>query len=99
MTPLKEKFYLILFLVLPLFGTSQSSTVALQTMPRPTTSAVQIEEGPVIDGQIRNDVLWQNIPAITEFWQSQPNAGQPASELTEIRIAYTATTLYIAAVC
>ena len=31
--------------------------------------------------------------------QQQPNYGQPASEPTEIRIAYTSRTLFISAVC
>ena len=85
-----------LFLLFSLFYNAliaQSSTVALQTMPRPSAQAMAIEEGPEVDGLVINDPLWLAIPAITDFWQSQPHAGQPDSEKTEVRIAYTPTTL------
>ena len=91
-----------LFLLFSLFYNAliaQSSTVALQTMPRPSAQAMAIEEGPEVDGLVINDPLWLAIPAITDFWQSQPHAGQPASEKTEVRIAYTPTTLYLSVVC
>lgn len=88
-----------LFGLLTHFSFSQSSSQILQTMPRPNTVATAIEEGPAIDGNILRDPLWATIKPITEFWQSQPNAGQPASEQTEVRIAYTPTTFYLSVVC
>lgn len=66
---------------------------------RPTAAAVQINETPVIDGDILNEELWKGIAPIDELIQTKPNAGFPASEKTEIRIAYTATTFYLAVVC
>ena len=44
------------------------------------------------------DPAWANATPITSFWQEQPNEGQPASERTEVRVVFTADTLYIGAV-
>ena len=41
---------------------------------------------------------WAQATPITTFWQEQPNEGQPASERTEVRVVFTADTLYIGAV-
>jgi len=54
---------------------------------------------PSIDGEIVNDAIWQSIPAITELKQQQPNFGLPASEKTEIRVAYDEKNLYVSAIC
>ncbi|MDX1410134.1 MAG: hypothetical protein R3330_18420, partial [Saprospiraceae bacterium] len=54
------------------------------------TPATRVNQPPSIDGRIADDPVWQNIPAVTQLWQTQPNAGAPASKPTEIRIAYTA---------
>lgn len=66
---------------------------------RPIAAAVALDTDPIIDGNILKDEVWQNLTPITEMWQTRPNAGQPASELTEIRIAYSTTTFYVAVVC
>ena len=39
------------------------------------------------------------MPAVSDFWQVQPDEGQPASERTEVRIIFTADTLYVGVVC
>ncbi len=45
------------------------------------------------------DPYWQNIPAFGKLVQTQPRAGAPASELTEIRVTYDLETFYISIVC
>ncbi|PHN04765.1 DUF5916 domain-containing protein [Flavilitoribacter nigricans] len=65
---------------------------------RPSTEATTIEQVPVIDGNVRTDPVWQAVTPITELWQTQPNAGQPASERTEVRIAYDQETFYVSVV-
>ena len=66
----------------------------------PTTSATKLAgEGPIIDGDILNDEVWQQVPAITELIQQQPNLGFPSSEKTEVRIAYDDENFYVSAVC
>jgi hypothetical protein len=61
--------------------------------------AVPIAESPSIDGEVLNDPVWQNIPPFGDLMQTQPNFGQAASEKTEIRIAYTPTTIFLSVVC
>ena len=60
-----------------------------------TTTATRAPEAPTIDGDIAGDPAWQSATPITNFWQEQPDEGQPASEKTEVRVIYTADTLYV----
>src|SRR5687768_13709903 len=66
---------------------------------RPTAHASSLAEVPVIDGDVLNEDLWKNLPPIDQLVQTKPNAGFPASEKTEVRIGYTATTFYLSVVC
>lgn len=66
---------------------------------RPAMTAVRIEKEPVIDGDVQTDPVWLAIRPEDQMWQSKPNSGFPATEKTEVRIAYTATTFYLSVVC
>ena len=66
---------------------------------RPVVTAVRLDEAPVIDGEVLADPAWQSVAAATGFWQTTPDEGQPASERTEVRIAFDAETLYVGVVC
>jgi hypothetical protein len=66
---------------------------------RPTAQAHQLEVPPVIDGDVLGEALWNNLTPIGGLVQTKPNAGYPASEKTDIRIGYTATTFYVSVVC
>ena len=61
-------------------------------------SASKAPEAPTLDGDVLGDPAWAQATPITTFWQEQPNEGQPASERTEVRVIFTADTLYIGAV-
>jgi hypothetical protein len=66
--------------------------------PKPTAfeaTATFVEEAPYIDGNLE-DAAWQSIPPITQFTQVWPNDGAPATEDTEVRIAYDRDNLYFA---
>jgi len=65
---------------------------------RPVAQAAKIPRGPVLDGMVANDPVWVAIPPLVDFWQTAPDAGQRASERTEVRIAYTTDTLYFGVV-
>ena len=65
---------------------------------RPSARAVRIAQAPVIDGNVADDPVWTAVTSLTGFSQTEPNAGQPASERTEVRIAYTDDTLYFGVV-
>ena len=60
----------------------------------PTARALKVAQAPSLDGLVADDPAWQAVPALTDFWQTAPDAGQPASERTEVRIAYTEDALY-----
>lgn len=87
--------YFCLFMGLPLLSSAQSQA----NDDRPSVSAQYVETAPLIDGEVLGEDYWQAVPAVTELWQIQPNSGQAASEKTEVYIAYTNTTFYIAVVC
>ena len=65
----------------------------------PTAAAVRVAQPPVVDGDVLGDAAWAAVPPLTDFWQTTPFEGAPASEPTEVRIAYTADTLYFGVVC
>ena len=66
---------------------------------RPIVTAVAIEEPPILDGDVLADSVWVNASVATGFQQSAPDDGQPATERTEIRVAFTSDTLFIGVVC
>jgi hypothetical protein len=82
---------------LPFLTTAQDTTTNLKE--RPTATAISITEEPLLDGDVLNDAIWQQIKPFGSLNQMQPNYGQPASEKTDIRIAYTASTFYLSVVC
>ena len=62
----------------------------------PTARATRItsEEAPTIDGDL-SDAAWAKAEVITEFYQVDPNAGQPGSQPTVARFMYDEENLYI----
>ncbi|MCK0190740.1 DUF5916 domain-containing protein [Arenibacter sp. F20364] len=95
----KKNFVLFAVLCFSTIGFSQTPVLDYDTQIRPTAVAVPIETDPMIDGNILKDEVWQKIKPFGDLLQSQPNYGQMASERTEIRIAYTEHTFYLAVVC
>jgi len=64
---------------------------------RPTYRAVRAAQAPVIDGDL-SDAVWQNAPEATGFTQRDPNEGQPATQQTRVKVAYTDEAVYFGAV-
>ena len=62
----------------------------------PTAMATRIEatEAPTIDGEL-NDPVWAKAQAIDEFYQLDPDTGQPGSERTVVRFLYDNQNLYV----
>ncbi len=62
-----------------------------------STSAMRLSEGErvAVDGRI-DEPFWTRAAIATGFRQQNPDEGQPASERTEIRMAYDEDALYIA---
>ena len=65
----------------------------------PTVVAVRVQEAPVLDGDVIGDPAWQGAEPASTFWQEQPDEGAPSSERTEVRIVFTASTLYVGVIC
>ncbi len=60
---------------------------------RPNISAARTAQVPQIDGNL-DDAVWQRATRITEFVQQSPLDGAPATEDTEVYVAYDDTHLY-----
>jgi len=60
---------------------------------RPSVTAARADEPPRIDGRL-DDAIWQGATRLTEFVQQNPLEGAPATEDTEIFIAYDDNNLY-----
>jgi hypothetical protein len=61
-----------------------------------TIQAVKTQQLPVIDGKL-DDEAWKQAAVATDFIQNFPNYGNPASQLTEVRIIYDDAAMYIGA--
>ena len=61
--------------------------------------AAEVEDAPVLDGDVLGDSAWAAARPGSGFRQSAPDEGQPASERTEVRIVYTSETVYVGVVC
>ena len=96
-----SRLYLQLILVIGFeeVGRAQDIVNMPDITKRPTAQSYGLERDPVIDGDVLQDEVWKNLTPIDQLWQTKPNAGYPASEKTEIRIGYTATTFYLSVVC
>ena len=59
----------------------------------PRAQAVRVEDDAIrVDG-VLDEEAWQRAPVVSSFSQVQPDEGQSASEHTEVRIAFTSSTL------
>ncbi|HJS59932.1 MAG TPA: DUF5916 domain-containing protein [Vicinamibacteria bacterium] len=82
-----------------LLASAAIPSAALPPDHPPVASAVALEAPPVLDGEVLQDPTWQSAPVLTEFWQTTPDEGAPASERTEVRVVYTKEALYFGIVC
>ncbi|MDH5602379.1 MAG: carbohydrate binding family 9 domain-containing protein, partial [Cyclobacteriaceae bacterium] len=64
---------------------------------QPTVQAVKTQTAPVIDGVLED--LWKQAVPITEFYQREPDNGQPITQPTEVYILYTKDFLYVGFRC
>ncbi|HSU17309.1 MAG TPA: DUF5916 domain-containing protein [Longimicrobium sp.] len=64
--------------------------------PTPQVAAVRRTDPISIDGKL-DEPVWTSAPAATDFRQQDPNEGQPATQRTEVRLAYDDEALYIGA--
>lgn len=75
---------------------SIGSVVAEDTeSPRPVMQASALAVEPLLDGEVLGDSAWQGVSPATDFWQVQPDEGQPATQKTEVYIGVLEDALYI----
>jgi hypothetical protein len=75
-------------------GPSRRAAVSVGILAgRPTISAIRTTDPPRVDGRL-DDAVWRNAARITDFVQQRPLEGAPATEQTEVFIAYDSQNLY-----
>lgn len=104
----QEKTAMLLQIVLrralPVFGISILTIPALAHEPPPVIPDELLRKvthtvaPPVIDG-VLDDAAWEKAEPITNFTQVIPAEGAPPSEVTEMRLLYDSSYLYIAFRC
>ena len=62
---------------------------------RETVRPTPTQTPPEIDGRL-DDAVWRNAARITEFVQRQPLDGAPATEATDVFVAYDSANIYLA---
>ena len=81
---------------------TMSQATGAQTLPvtspdgRRTLAAVRADAPIVVDGLL-DEPIWRTAVPATGFLQSEPIEGQPATEATEVRVAFDDDYLYIGA--
>ena len=63
-----------------------------------TVQAVRAAEPIALDGRL-DEAVWKAAPAATGFTQNDPEDGSPATEPTDVWVAYDDHALYVAAFC
>ncbi len=84
------------YLLLALFIFVSFISATEKNSSQKTTTAFKVEAASIkIDGKL-DEAVWKNKP-IDEFTQQDPNEGSPATQKTEVWIAYDDECLYVAA--
>ena len=65
----------------------------------PQWEVMTLETAPILDGKVLDDTEWLKIKPLTQLTQVTPDYGKPASEKTDIRLAYTPKMFYLSVVC
>ena len=87
--------FLFLLLFIPFLSFSQGNILS----KRPSFNANYIEISPEIDGNILNDKAWRTINSVGPFIQTKPLLGNPSSEKTEVKVAFTRDILFVGVIC
>ncbi len=90
--------FLALFFI-STFAVKAQDVVSTDLKSRPVAKAIKLGSSPIIDGDVLQDEVWLQIEPYSELTQTQPNYGRPATEKTEIRVAYSEETFYVSVVC
>ena len=84
-------------MMFPFGAIAQPRDVTIVTAP--SVAALQAGDAPNVDGIVLGDPVWDAALPATDFRQTQPLEGSPASERTEVRVIVSGETLYIGVIC
>mgnify|MGYP005725230637 CR=1 FL=1 len=73
---------------------AQEKSVFLES--RPVLSAQPLETSISIDGRL-DETAWNQAEIVSDFLQSEPDEGAPATQRTEVRVLYGANDVYLGA--
>ena len=82
------------FIALCLAYASVASAQQGPYVPKATLQALRVSQAPSIDGRL-NEGFWSRADVASDFTQRDPDEGKPATERTEVRIAYDDGALYV----
>ena len=82
-----------------LVATTTIATAHDPSSVAPVASAAALPAAPVLDGVVIGDPIWEQVEPTTGFTQTTPDEGAPATEATEVRIGFSAETLYFGVIC
>lgn len=85
---------LLLFLFLSVFTIDSFAQTSLPD----TAFASTLNEKIVLDGKL-DEAIWTQAKTISNFTQSEPDLGKPATERTQVAFTYSSSALYIAVWC
>ncbi len=94
-------FALALSMLAVALPTAQQGRPAAPTTAAPATkrlSARRVTAPPIIDGAL-DDVAWRQAEPVSDFVQTEPLEGQPATEKTEVRLLYDDVAIYVGVIC
>jgi len=73
-----------------------AATQSIHPEPAPETRAVRLTGRIELDGRL-DEPTWQAAPVATDFLQTEPNEGEPATQRTEVRFVFDDAALYVGA--
>ena len=85
---------LLLLLLLPVAIVAQSPSIAASPGAAKSLGATYVTTPPVIDGRL-DEPVWRTAQAAIDFVQRAPMGGSPASQRSEVRIAYDGVAIYV----
>ena len=93
---LSTRWFVAIAALLGMARSARSQDQPAGHAPHIVVKAVRTTTPPAIDGRL-TDECWSLAEPATDFTQVDPDEGKPATEQTEIRVAYDNDALYVAA--